>query len=135
MSIIYHNRHPLPSSLASNATYVSFDDLLSQSDVISLNLSLTPATKHMISTKEFEKMKKGVVIVNTARGALIDETAVVKGLEEGKVWSVGLDVFKTEPEANPKLVGSDKVVLSPHIAAATAETMVSFDSLKEGEEI
>jgi lactate dehydrogenase-like 2-hydroxyacid dehydrogenase len=124
MTVQYHNRHPLPESQAENATYVSFDELISTSDVISLNLALTAATKHIISAKEFEKMKTGVVIVNTARGALIDEPALIDALASGKVYSVGLDVFETEPKANPRLLENDKVVLSPHIGAATVETMV-----------
>ena len=69
-------------------------------------------------------MKKGVVIVNTARGHLIDEKALVAALDSGKVYSVGLDVFETEPEVNPLLTKNDKIVLSPHIGAATIETMV-----------
>lgn len=69
-------------------------------------------------------MKTGVVIVNTARGALIDEPALIDALASGKVYSVGLDVFETEPKANPRLLENDKVVLSPHIGAATVETMV-----------
>lgn len=125
MKIQYHNRHPLSPSKAGNATYVSFDELLSTSDVISLNLALTHSTQHMISGAQFEKMKDGVVIVNTARGALIDEKALAKALEVGKVYSVGLDVFETEPDVKPELLRNDRVVLLPHIGAATIETMVS----------
>ena len=71
MRIDYHNRHPLPDSEAEGALSVSFDDLISQSDVISLNPALTHATEHIIGAKEFEKMKQGVVLVNTARGDVI----------------------------------------------------------------
>jgi glyoxylate reductase len=85
MKIQYHNRNRLTPERAAGATYVSFDQLVSQSDVISLNLSLTASTKHIIGAPEFEKMKPGVVIVNTARGALIDEAALVDALESGKV--------------------------------------------------
>jgi glyoxylate reductase len=69
-------------------------------------------------------MKKGVVIVNTARGDLIDEEAMIKALAEGKVWSAGLDVFDNEPHVDARLLGNEKVVISPHIGAATVETMV-----------
>jgi glyoxylate reductase len=79
----------------------------------------------MIGTAEFEEMKDGVVIVNTARGALIDEKALVKMLEPGKVYSVGLDVFETEPDVNPELLKNKKVILLPHIGAAIVETLVS----------
>jgi len=74
-------------------------------------------------------MKHDVVIVNTARGALIDEKALVAALESGKVYSVGLDVFETEPDVNPLLLKNDKVVLLPHIGAATVETMASMEIL------
>ena len=125
MKIQYHNRHALPASKAGDATFVSFDELISTSDIISLNLALTHSTEHMIGAAEFEEMKDGVVIVNTARGALIDEKALVKALESGKVYSVGLDVFETEPDVNPELLKNEKVVLLPHIGAATVETLVS----------
>jgi glyoxylate reductase len=128
MKIQYHNRHPLPSTSTTHlsATYVSFDELLSTSDVISLNLALSHGTEHILGAPEFAKMKKGVVIVNTARGGLIDEEAMIRALDEGKVFSVGLDVFENEPHVDARLLGSEKVVISPHIGAATVETMVSW---------
>jgi D-3-phosphoglycerate dehydrogenase len=125
MNIHYHNRHPLPPSEEEGALSVSFDDLISQSDVISLNLALTYDTEHIIGANEFEKMKKGVVIVNTARGDLIDEEELFKALESGKVYSVGLDVFENEPHVDPRFLGNEKIAISPHIGAATVETMVS----------
>lgn len=88
MKIQYHNRSRLSPELEGGATYVSFDDLLATSDVLSLNLALNESTRHIIGAKEFQKMKEGIVIVNTARGALIDEKALVQALESGKVWLV-----------------------------------------------
>lgn len=85
MEIQYHNRSRLPEDLEAGATYVSFDELLANSDVLSLNLALNASTRHIIGEPEFAKMKDGMVIVNTARGALIDEKALVKALESGKV--------------------------------------------------
>lgn len=85
MQIQYHNRSRLPADLEGGATYVSFDELLGNADVLSLNLALTASTRHILGEKEFGKMKDGVVIVNTARGALIDEKALVKALDAGKV--------------------------------------------------
>lgn len=85
MKIYYHNRTRLAPELEGDATYVSFDELLATSDVLSLNLALNAKTRHIIGEKEFEKMKDGVVLVNTARGALIDEKALVAALEKGKV--------------------------------------------------
>lgn len=124
MRIQYHNRHELPESKAHGATFVSFDELISTSDVISLNLALTHSNEHMIGEKEFGNMKTGVVIVNTARGALIDEKALIHALESGKVYSAGLDVFENEPKVNPWFLKNDKIVVAPHIAAATIETLV-----------
>ena len=86
MKIYYHNRTQLPPSKEGNATYVSFEELLAKSDVLSLNLALNASTRHIISAPQFQKMKEGVVIVNTARGALIDEKALVAALDSGKVW-------------------------------------------------
>lgn len=85
MKIQYHNRSRLSPELEGDATYVSFDELLATSDVLSLNLALNASTRHIIGEKEFQKMKDGIVIVNTARGALIDEKALVAALESGKV--------------------------------------------------
>lgn len=124
MKIIYHNRKPLPKSQAGDATYVSFDNLLSKADVISLNLSLNASTRHIIGAPEFAKMKDGVVFINTARGPLIDEKALISALDKGKVFSAGLDVFEDEPNVSPELLQSDKVVILPHIGTGTFETQV-----------
>lgn len=85
MTIQYHNRTQLAPELEAGAKYVSFDELLATSDVFSLNLALNESTRHIIGPNELAKMKKGVVIVNTARGALIDEKALVAALESGHV--------------------------------------------------
>lgn len=123
MKIQYHNRHAIPDS---EYKYVTFDELISTSDVISLNLNLTASTTHIISSKEFDNMKTGVVIVNTARGPLIDEEALVAALNSGKVYSAGLDVYEHQPKIHPELLKNEKVVLTPYIAAGTVETFVSF---------
>jgi glyoxylate reductase len=126
MKIVYHNRHPLPKSQAGDASYVSFDDLLSKADIISLNLSLNASTRHIIGAPEFAKMKDGVIIINTARGALMDEAALIAALHSGKVFSAGLDVFEDEPSVSPELLKSDKVVILPHIGTGTYETQVCY---------
>lgn len=129
MKIVYHNRRRLESKLEGGAEYVTFDDLLGKSDVISLNLALSEQTRHIISGKEFGKMKDGVVIVNTARGPVMDEAALVKALQDGKVWAAGLDVFEREPEIHEGLLKNDKVVLLPHIGTATWETQRDMELL------
>ena len=148
MKTIYHNRNPLSEELAGGAKYVSFNELLSQSDVLSLNVPLNvrpiyllPAvlssvhteiflqkhTRHMISTAEFSKMKDGIVIVNTARGAIMDEHALVKALDSGKVWSCGLDVYDEEPKVHPGLIANSHVMLLPHMGTWAVETQTAME--------
>ncbi|KAK1759149.1 D-isomer specific 2-hydroxyacid dehydrogenase [Echria macrotheca] len=104
------------------ATYVDFDTLLAESDIISLNLRLNETTRHIISEAEFRKMKKGVVIINTARGAVIDEVALVNALDQGQVSSAGLDVYEDEPSVHPGLIKNDRCMLLPHMGTYTSET-------------
>jgi glyoxylate reductase len=129
MKIVYHNRSRLPSELEGDATYLTFDELLAQSDVFSLNLALNPKTRHIISAPEFAKMKDGVVIVNTARGALINEKDLVAALDSGKVASAGLDVFEEEPKVEEGLLKNDKVFIVPHIGTSTYETQREMELL------
>ncbi|KIX07408.1 uncharacterized protein Z518_02061 [Rhinocladiella mackenziei CBS 650.93] len=129
MKIAYHNRSRLPKELEGNATYLTFDELLAQSDILSLNLSLNAETRHIISAPEFAKMKEGVVIVNTARGALINEKDLVAALERGKVASAGLDVFEEEPKVEKGLLTNDKIFIVPHIGTNTYETQREMELL------
>lgn len=94
MRVVYHNRRKMNEEDAGGALYVGFEELLGGSDVISCNLPLNKSTHHILSTEQFKMMKDSVVIVNTARGAVIDEAALVEALDSGKVWSAGLDVFE-----------------------------------------
>ncbi|KAL8714217.1 MAG: hypothetical protein Q9220_001946 [cf. Caloplaca sp. 1 TL-2023] len=127
----YHNRNPVvhPSSNPTNAAYVSLEELLRTSDVISVHLPLNDGTKGLIGRGELDMMKDGVVIVNTARGKIIDEDALVEALEKGKVFAAGLDVYGQEPEIHPGLISSGKVVLMPHIGTATVETQRKMETL------
>lgn len=129
--IVYHNRTRLSSEIEQsvNASYVSFDELLAQSDILSLNLSLNKNTRHIISKPEFAKMKDGVTIINTARGALMNEKDLVEALANGKVRSVGLDVYENEPEIEQGLLDNPKVCLLPHIGTATWETQKEMEQL------
>lgn len=129
MSIQYHNRRRLPPSEEDGAKYVSFDELLQTSDVLSLNLALNASTRHIIGKPEFDKMKPGIVIVNTARGPIIDEAALVDALKSGKVFSAGLDVFEEEPKIHPGLLSDPNVVLLPHVGTATWETQKDMELL------
>ncbi len=129
MKIVYHNRSQLSKELEGDATYLSFDELLAQSDVLSLNLSLNAKTRHIISAPEFAKMKEGVVIINTARGAIINEKDLVEALESGKVASVGLDVFENEPKVEGGLLKNDRAFILPHIGTNTWETQKDMELL------
>jgi len=126
MEIQYYNRSRLSPDLEKGAKYVSFEELLRTSDVLSLNCSLRKETVGIIGRKEFAAMKEGVIIVNTARGKLIDEQALVDALDEGKVFSAGLDVYEEEPKVHEGLLNNPNVVLLPHIGTATKETQVSL---------
>lgn len=127
MTVQYHNRKKLSEEESDGAKYCSFDELLSTSDVLSLNLPLNKNTRHIISTPQFNAMKDGVVIVNTARGAVIDEAALVDALNSGKVWSAGLDVFEEEPKVHPGLIKCDRALLLPHMGTWTIETQTKME--------
>lgn len=123
--IQYHNRHPLPPDQNPfGATYVDFETLLRTSDAISVHLPLGEGTRGLIGKREFTMMKEGVVIVNTARGPIIDEEALVEAVESGKVFGAGLDVYEREPEVSEGLVDNENVILLPHVGTATYETQV-----------
>ncbi len=103
-------------------TYVDFETLLNTSDIISVHCPHTPQTTHLLDYKEFTMMKKGVIIVNTARGKIINEGALVKALERGQVLAAGLDVFEQEPVVHPGLLSHPRCILLPHIGTFTAES-------------
>ena len=126
MKIQYYNRRPVaPEQNPTNADYVSLDKLLRTSDIISIHLPLNDRTRQFIGRKEINMMKDGVVIINTARGPIIDEQALVEALESGKVFGAGLDVFEKEPDIHERLIRNNNTVLLPHTGTATYETMVS----------
>ncbi|KAJ5454376.1 2-hydroxyacid dehydrogenase [Penicillium daleae] len=127
MKVIYHNRRQLSEELSGGAQYVTFDELLSTSDVLSLNLPLNKNTRHIIGKAEFAKMKDGVIVVNTARGAVMDEAALVEALDSGKVFSAGLDVFEEEPTVHPGLIRNQNVLLVPHMGTWTIETLTAME--------
>ncbi len=124
MKIIYHNRKRVSedSEKELSAKYVPFDELISTSDIISLHCPLTKETHHLIDKNEFLKMKDGVIIINTARGPVINEKELVNFLKNGKVKGAGLDVFEREPEVEGDLLHMENVILLPHIGSATHYT-------------
>lgn len=127
MKVIYYNRTRLDAAieLQYSANLVSFNYLIQQSDIISLHCPLTDDTHHLIGEKEISQMKEGVFIINTSRGAVIDERALVLSLTNGKVGGAGLDVFEDEPGISRELYLMDNVVLTPHNATGTIETRIA----------
>lgn len=127
--IQYYNRNRLPKELEGDLDYVDFETLLRTSDIISVHCPLNASTTHLLSFKEFAMMKDHVIIINTARGKVINETALVNALERGKVLSAGLDVFEDEPKISPGLLSHPRCVLLPHIGTFTNESMYKMEKL------
>jgi len=123
MDVHYYNRSELSTDLAQGATYHStVESLLGVADFLSLNCPATPETTDLMNTESFAMLPSGAVIVNTARGALIDEDALMAALDSGHVAAAGLDCFKVEPGGNPALSSYDNVFMLPHIGSATRTT-------------
>lgn len=127
MNILYHTKSGVKTYLPYPA--VSFATLLKESDVLSIHCPLTPQTKHMIGASEIELMKDDAVIINTARGAVIDEEAFAKALSNNKLYYGGCDVFENEPKVNKNLLVCQNAVLLPHIGSATIETRTEMTNL------
>lgn len=126
MEVIYHNRHQLyiEEETKLNVTYVTKEVLLAKADFVSLNAPYTPETYHIIGEEELRRMKRSAILINTARGPLVDEHALVKALREGEIRAAGLDVFEFGDYPLPELLEQDNVVLTPHIGTQTLETRV-----------
>jgi len=132
MKVIYHTRTKLPEEVekkCGNSTYVTKDQLLSTSDYISINVPYNKQTYHIIDVEDFQKMKTGVVIINTSRGQTVNEQALVDALKTGKVGGAGLDVFEQEPKVHPELYHLPNVSLTPHIGTATIESRRDMEEL------
>ncbi len=124
MRIIYHNRNRANPSIERllSARLVPMDVLLEESDVISLHSSLNAESRHLIDAAAFERMKPTAILINTARGAIVDEVALVDALRRRRIAAAGLDVFEDEPHVHEGLLELDNVVLAPHIGSATQAT-------------
>ena len=124
MRVIYFSssRKELPEK-EYNAEFTAFDELLSRSDFISIHVPLTEKTTHMFSSEAFKKMKNSAILVNTARGPVVDESALVAAIKDGQIRGAALDVFEAEPSVHPELMKMEEsVVLAPHIGSASVET-------------
>ena len=141
MTVIYHNRRPLGDeamrrlgewALASRSQvpgaikYVSQEELLQTADFVSLNLPYTPEVKHLIGEKELQMMKPTAYLINTARGAHVNEEALVGALRKGEIAGAAMDVYEHEPQIHPELLQLDNVVLSPHTGTGTWEGRIAM---------
>jgi glyoxylate reductase len=123
MRVLYWTPRRKPESEEREAglTFVPFDELLRQSDFVSLHSPLNAETRHQIGAREFALMKPSAFLINTARGAIVDEAAMVRALKRGRIAGAGLDVFEHEPKVHPELKRLKNVVLTPHLGSATVE--------------
>jgi len=131
MTIAYHNRSPISHEVAGelDAERLDLDELLATSDIVSLNCPYSEATHHLIDGRALRMMRDDAVLINTARGPVVDEAALVNALREGFIGGAGLDVYENEPEVHPGLLTLDNVVLLPHLGSATVETRTAMAQL------
>ncbi|AKD25871.1 Lactate dehydrogenase and related dehydrogenase [Polynucleobacter duraquae] len=124
MKVIYHNRSRLSEAneKACGASYVSKEELLRTADHVVLVLPYTPQNHHTIGASEIALMKPTATLINIARGGIVDDAALAKALQSGKIFAAGLDVFEGEPQVHPELLKCNNIVLAPHIASATEKT-------------
>lgn len=124
MQVLYTNRRRLDEATEQEygLQYAALDDLLAASDVVSLHLPYAQESHHLIDRDKLHRMKQTAYLINTARGAVVDEAALAAALKEGRIAGAGLDVFEREPAVHPDLLGLDNVVLAPHLGSATLET-------------
>jgi glyoxylate/hydroxypyruvate/2-ketogluconate reductase len=124
MKILYHsrNRAAVEAERESGAEYTGKEDLLRRADIVLLILPLTPDTQHFIGAAELALMKPSAVLVNVARGGIVDDLALIDALKKKTIWAAGLDVYENEPKFNPGFLELKNVVLSPHIASASEPT-------------
>ncbi|HEU4599289.1 MAG TPA: D-glycerate dehydrogenase [Solirubrobacterales bacterium] len=131
MEVAYHSRHPAPAEVeaALGAERMPLEQLLAAADVLSLHCPLTPETHHLIGVAELAAMKPSAVLINAARGPIVDERALAEALAGGEIAGAGLDVYEHEPRVEPALLGLDNVVLIPHLGSATVETRTAMAEL------
>lgn len=131
MSVVYADDYDPPAAALEglDARKVTLDELLRVSDVVSLHCPYLPSTHHLLSTEQFALMKRTAFVVNSARGPIIDEAALVAALEAGEIAGAGLDVFENEPAVHPGLLSMENVVLLPHLGSATVETRTAMAEL------
>jgi glyoxylate reductase len=120
---IYHNRHRLPESIEAElgARFVELDVLFTQSDIVSINCPHTAETHHLVDAHRLSQMRSDAYLVNTSRGEVLDENALIEALESGRIAGAGLDVYVNEPHVDPRFLDLANTVLLPHMGSATYE--------------
>jgi D-3-phosphoglycerate dehydrogenase len=122
MNIVYYDVKQNPDFESQfGAKYVQTEEALKTSDFVSIHVPLLPSTKHLVGKEQLAAMKNGAILINTSRGPVVDEKALIEALKEGQIAGAGLDVFENEPELSPGLADLSNVVVTPHIASATFE--------------
>jgi glyoxylate reductase len=131
MRVLYHDTHRPPAEAEQElgAEYRDLEELLRESDFVSLHANLTPQTRHLINAERLAMMKPTAVLVNTSRGPVIDEQALAQALQQGQIFAAGLDVFEREPDVHPGLLSCENAVLIPHLGSATVETRLAMANL------
>ena len=124
MKVVYHNRRRLAADIERRlgGAYVTQDELLRQADFVVLQVPYSPETHHMIGARELKLMKPTAVLINSTRGGVVDDAALIAALKSGVIRAAGLDVFENEPRLNPEFLRLDNVVLMPHIGSSTEAT-------------
>jgi glyoxylate reductase len=120
MRVVYWNRSPKPELESDlGLRRLDLDQALAEADVVSIHLPLTEETRHLIDAERLDRIKRGAILVNTARGPIVDEEALVDALERGQLFGAGLDVYENEPHVHPGLLAHPRTVLLPHLGSAT----------------
>ncbi len=124
MKVVYYSqtRREPSEEQKLNVSYMPLEELLREADFVTVHVPLVPSTRHLISSRELEMMKPSACLINTARGPVVDERALVQALRDGRIWAAGLDVYEDEPRLSPGLAEFENVVLLPHMGSATVET-------------
>jgi len=124
MTVLYHNTRRLSAEVekSCHAAYVSRDELLARADILTLHMPYSPATHHIIGAAELAGMKSTAILINAARGGVVDDQALIEALQQGRIGGAGLDVFENEPKLDPRFLGFKNVVLTPHIASSSEAT-------------
>jgi glyoxylate reductase len=128
MEIVYHDPRRLPpeTEVGLRAAWLPLDELLRTADIVTIHAALGPSTIHLLSADKLRLMKRDAILVNVARGPIVDEAALASALENGKLGAAALDVYEREPEIDPRLPALDNVVLLPHIGSATRQTRLAM---------